>query len=90
MRCKYITLRVAQNLIDRYIAAGGEATTIHDGGVGLGTVLLTNNGLKLKEFVIEEYYINEWNSGHKLISYSNGLPKKWQLALERFWESDLE
>ena len=90
MRCKYITLKVAQDLIDKYIDAGGEVTTIADGGVGLGTVLLTNNGLKLKEFVIEEYYINEWNSGHKLISYNNGLPKKWQQSLERFWESDLK
>ena len=85
---QYVTLKAAQDFIQRYIEAGGDAVCIDEGTLGLGTVLLINNGLELKEFVIQEYYINEWSSGHKVYSFNKGLPKKWERALE-LYESEV-
>jgi hypothetical protein len=73
-----------QDLIERYLKAGGEVTQVEEGVLGYGTLLLTNNGHNLKEFVIQEYYINAWSSGHWRMSYNNGLSKKYQQMLEDF------
>ena len=74
---KFITFSSAQDLVSRYIAAGGVATIVAEGCLGLGTIVLQNNGLNLKEFVIQEENLNEWSSCHILKTYLHGLPKKY-------------
>jgi len=63
------------NLIDKYIDKGGEVITIEEGCLGYGiTVCLGEN---LKTAIIQEFYLNEWNSSHKVRFY-NKIPKIWQ------------
>ena len=57
--------------------------TVVEGVLGLGTVVLYNGGnKKLKEFVIQETYLNPWSSKHLIKSYSNGLPQKYMKMVE--------
>lgn len=74
---RQITLQQAEDLISRYINAGGTTYQIREGVLGLGTVILTGCA-HLKEFVIEEFYINAWASGHRLKTYTKGLPAKYR------------
>lgn len=75
----YYTMQSLQDLIARYAQAGGEVVQYAEGGVGLGTVILRNNGLPLKEYVIKERYLNEWSSTHTCTTYTEArpLPKKY-------------
>ena len=79
MRTKEISLEQGKQLIARYLNAGGTVVEV-DGtaSLGLGLVILCKNAHTLKEFVIEEYYLNEWSSGHRLKTYTKGLPKKYR------------
>lgn len=81
---KYISIEQIKDLINKYINAGGEVVEVIQGTLGYGTTLLLNNGHKLKEFVIEEYYLNEWSSGHKLLTYNKSISKKYQDMLEKY------
>lgn len=81
---KYISNEQIKDLTNRYINAGGEVVEIVPGTLGYGTTLLLNNGHNLKEFVIEEYYLNEWSSGHRLLTYNKGISKKYQDMLEKY------
>ena len=70
------TLNSCEELIKKYINVyQGEATTIDEGILGLGTVLLHSAAGK-KSIIIKEVYINEWSSGHTIRMY-NKLPKKY-------------
>ena len=82
MKTYEIDLDRAQQLIEKYINKGGEMYEVDEGSLGLGTIILYDNTNKLKQYVIEEYYLNAWSSGHKLKQYNHGLPKKYQKILE--------
>lgn len=76
------------NLIQKYQNAGGDVITLVEGCLGFGVVAFVNNGLKLKEFILEEYYINAWSSGHRLKVYPHGLPKKYLKMIDKVFEGD--
>lgn len=77
------------NLIENYQNAGGDVITLNDGVLGFGVVAFVNNGLKLKEFILEEYYINPWASGHRLKIYPHGgLPKKYLKMIDKVLEGE--
>lgn len=79
MKKTFITLSAAENLIQRYINAGGTCNELHPGCLGLGTITLTGPGLRA--FVIEEIYLNNQSSGHVLKTYYSGiLPRKYRPA----------
>lgn len=61
-------------LLNRYLAKGGEVIEVEEGCLGYGTVICVGNGLKT--IVIKEVFINEWSSGHTIRKY-NKLPKKY-------------
>jgi len=78
---KNYTLKACENLIEEYVNEyKGEATTVKDGILGLGQVIL-HGAEGMKSYIITEYPINSWVSGHKIRSY-NKLPKKYNLLLE--------
>ena len=69
------TLKACDNLIENYVNLGGFVTTIKEGCLGLGKLLL--HGVKGKKFIIiNEVYLNAWSSGHTIRMY-NKLPKKY-------------
>ena len=72
-----------QNLMNEYIRRGGEVLTIEEGGCGYGNMLMFGEGLKTA--VIQEVYLNEWSSGHKIRMY-NKCPKKYEKMIERYYE----
>lgn len=65
------------DFIDKYIKNGGIFYQIEDGCLGCGLVVLTNGGKRLKEYVVKEYYVNEWASLHEILEYKDGLPQKY-------------
>ena len=78
---KNYSLKSCQSLIDKYVNDyKGEATILSEGVLGLGTILL-HNAPGMKSYVITEYFITSWTSGHKVRAY-NKLPKKYESALE--------
>jgi hypothetical protein len=78
---KYYTLRVCEDVISRYIEKGAECTTIEEGILGLGQVVL--HGLDgYKVAVITEVAINSWSSGHKIRFY-NSMPAKYQKLIDK-------
>jgi hypothetical protein len=68
------TLEACEQLIQRYIDAGGEAETVTEGCLGLGVVVLRAKGKKTA--VIREVYLSAWSSGHTIRLY-NKEPKKY-------------
>lgn len=79
MARKLYTISAIQTLFDFYTEHGGEVIQVDGGGVGLGTVICIADGLK--SAVIQEVYLNEWNSGHTVTLYKT-LPKKYIKMLE--------
>jgi hypothetical protein len=74
---KTYTLKSCEELIQRYVhQLGGQATTIDEGCLGLGTLILHDAPGK-KSVLIREVYLNEWSSGHTIRKY-NKLPAKYQ------------
>ncbi len=70
------TLKAVEKLIDDYINEyGGTATTLEEGVLGLGTVLL-HDAMGKKTIVIREVYLNAWSSGHTVRMY-NKMPAKY-------------
>ena len=73
----HYTLKTCQDLIDRYVNEyNGECTTLEEGCLGLGAVLLHNAEGK-KSIIIKEVYLNDWSSTHTIRKY-NKLPKKYK------------
>lgn len=81
---KNYSLKACENLIDRYVNEyKGQATTIDEGTLGLGTVLLHHAQGK-KTILIREFYLNAWSSGHSIRKY-NKIPKKYEKQLETIY-----
>lgn len=75
---KYYTLESLEKLIDRYAEKGGEVVQVEEGCLGLGVVVLRNNGLRLKQYVIKERYASPYSSVHTCETYARRpLPKKY-------------
>jgi hypothetical protein len=79
------TLQSCEECIDKYVNRyKGEVHQVEEGVLGLGTIVLTNGsyeGVEMKSIIIKEFYINAWESGHKVRKY-NKLPKKYQKLIE--------
>lgn len=69
-----------ENLINRYVDKGGEIITIEEGCLGYGTIICT--GKKLKTAIIQEVFVNAWNSTHTVRLY-NKIPKNWQTKINK-------
>lgn len=80
---KNYSLSYCEELISKYVNKyEGYSTEIREGVLGLGTVIL--HGAKgKKSIIINEYYINEWVSGHSIRKY-NRLPKKYKIAIDKY------
>ena len=79
---KNYSLTACENLISKYVHEyGGEATETREGVLGLGTVVLHSAEGK-KSIIINEFYINAWQSGHSIRRY-NKLPKKYKELIEK-------
>lgn len=79
---RHISINQAENLISKYSDNNGEVFLIEEGVLGLGTILLYDYNNKLKCYIIQEYYVNPWNSGHSIKTFSK-LPKKYQPLLDK-------
>ena len=72
---KHYTPGVCESLIYKYLHEfKGEVTVIKEGCLGLGTVLLSAEGMKY--VVIRERFQTSWSSTHTIRMY-NKLPKKY-------------
>ena len=86
---KIDNLKTIYNLINKYYNAGGDVITLAEGCLGFGIMAFVNNGLNLKEFILEEYYINPWSSGHRLKVYPRGgLPKKYLKMIDKIFNGE--
>lgn len=79
---KLYSFKEVDNLIERYIKAGGEAVQTDEGVLGSGNWVLFDTTGKLRSFVINEVYLNEWSSAHTIRGYKK-LPKKHEALLEK-------
>lgn len=79
MRKDY-SIEQIENFINDYIDLGGEIFQVGDEVLGLGTIILYNNGTKYGNYVIKEVYVNPWSSTHTLTRYTQ-LPKKYRKIL---------
>jgi hypothetical protein len=77
---KMYTNEVVQNLIDNYIKKNGEVIEVVEGCLGYGTTICLGDGLKYA--IIQEVFLNHWNSGHTIKMF-NKLPKKYEKLLEQ-------
>jgi len=77
MNMKNYSLQTCENAIDKYVnELGGYCTQIYEGTLGLGFLIL-HDAPGYKHILIKEYFINSWNSGHKVTKYKV-LPKKYR------------
>lgn len=84
----YYTIAQTQKLIEDYIKLGGQVCSLDDGGVGLGTVILYNQGnTNLLNIVIKEVYLNEWSSAQTIRRYRK-LPQKYLDLINKEEEDD--
>ena len=75
------SLKSCMDFIDKYVdTCKGEIYELNEGTLGLGTIILTNAPNK-KSYLIQEYFISSWTSGHNVRSY-NKLPKKYLKIIE--------
>lgn len=77
------SFRDIDNLIERYIKAGGEAVQTEEGTLGSGNWILFDYAGNLKNFIIKEVYVNCWTSAHTIRGYKK-LPKKYEALLENY------
>jgi len=77
---KLYSLKSCESLIDTYVNTyKGVLTTIEEGVLGLGTLLLHSASGK-KCIVIKEVYLTPWSSGHTIRKY-NKLPRKYENSI---------
>lgn len=74
------SLQQCESLMTNAAIKGLEVTTIEEGCLGLGKVVI-DGGTEYKSYVITEVFLNEWSSDHKIRKY-NKLPKKYKQAIE--------
>jgi hypothetical protein len=74
---KNYTLKSVEIYISKYVNEyGGILTQLEEGVLGIGKIML--HGVEGRKIVIiTEFFINSWQSGHKLRMY-NKMPKKYQ------------
>ena len=79
--CNY---RTVDNLLRRYIDAGGVAVKLNDGVLQSGDWLLFDPTGGLRCFYIFERYLNEWSSDQVIRQYSywDKFPKKYKKMIE--------
>ena len=73
-----------EDLVNNYVVderGNGEFFQIEEGCLGWGFCILYDWTGHLKTYIINEVYLNEWSSGHKVRAY-NKTPKKYQEILE--------
>jgi hypothetical protein len=73
------TLSQVVSLIAQYIERDGELHQIEEGCLGYGFLICTAENSKTA--IIQEYFINEWSSGHKVTMY-NKIPKKYAQIIQ--------
>lgn len=71
--------KVVDNLVDRYIAKGGEVIQMREPVLGCGDLLLFGDGLKTT--VINEVYLGMYSSAHTIRRY-NRTPAKYQKIID--------
>lgn len=82
----YRSFEYINNLINKYLNAGGEVATLQEGSLGYGTMLLyAPKEAKLRTFIIQERFLNEWSSTHTIRGYNN-IPDKYQKMLDKVFE----
>ena len=86
---KYYSCDCVKNLIDRYIAKGGEMLQMREGSLGYGDLLLYDFSGNLKTFVIHEKFQSCWSSVHTIRGY-NKMPKKYKDIIEKAENSECE
>ena len=69
-------LKTCEDLISKYVGLNGDVTTVRDGILGMGTVVL-HGVIGKKSIIINEVYLNANSSGHTIRMY-NKLPKKYE------------
>lgn len=80
-----ISYESVMDLFDKYIAKGGTCVELYEGVLGFGTTILCDSTGKLKQFVIQEKYLNEWSSYHTITTYDKRcLPKKYEEDLKTY------
>ena len=79
---KNYTLGQCENLIDKYVNKhNGMATTIEEGVLGLGKMIL-HSAKGHKTIIITEFFVNPWVSGHTIRMYRK-IPKKYEKILDK-------
>jgi hypothetical protein len=72
-----VRLKDCEELISTYtMKYGGFCSTIEEGVLGLGKILL-HSAIGKKSIIINEVYVNQWSSAHTVRMY-NKLPKKYE------------
>lgn len=85
---KYISNNQIDNLLENYEQAGGEIIQLEEGSLGYGLIALVNNGLNLKQFIIEERFENEWSSEHVLYTYAKrNIAKRYLKLIEQYYDA---
>lgn len=77
--CYRYSLNDCEELMCKYVNAGGMAITVDEGCLGLGIVVCFAENMQYA--VIKEYYINHWSSGHTVAFYDE-LPNEYQEMLD--------
>lgn len=75
------SLQYCESLITNAAINGCDVTTIEEGCLGLGKVVI-DGGEEYKSYVITEVFLNEWSSDHKVRRY-NKLPKKYRKIINQ-------
>ena len=75
------SLQQCESLMANAAIKGLEITTIEEGCLGLGKVVI-DGGEEYKSYVITEVFLNEWSSDHKIRKY-NKLPKKYRKIINQ-------
>lgn len=79
------TCSEVQKLIDVYANKGGEVYEVLEGVLGYGVTIMMCEGMRYA--VVEEEYISEHVSGHKIRFYKD-LPAKYQKMLDDYFEQE--
>jgi len=83
---KTYTHQAVENLINQYVEKDGEILEIIEGCLGYGTVICSAYGCKYA--VIEEVFVNAWQSTHTIKLYNN-LPKKYNNLLDIYYNLEM-
>ena len=76
----WYSLESCSNLMNIYFSKGGNCITVHEGNLGLGTVVCYGNNLKTS--IIQEQFVNSWSSIHTIRMYKK-MPKKYEKLINK-------